>query len=57
MCAKMHVWRSEDNLWESVLSTMWVEPKDGTQATELGGNHLYLLCSLSPAQTLNFNII
>lgn len=24
VCAIAHVWRSEDNLWESVLSTMWV---------------------------------
>lgn len=35
--------RSEDNLWESVLSFHAVGPGDSTQVTGFGGKHLYHL--------------
>lgn len=41
--AKMHVWRSLDNLRESVLSYQ-VGPRDESHVAKLGGKHLYPLC-------------
>ena len=47
-----HMWQSEDNLRESVLSFRQTEPGDGTHLERLGGKHPYLLrhlASLGPA--------
>lgn len=44
MCVTMHVWRSEDNLQESVLSFQHVVSGALTQIVRLGSKHL---CPLS----------
>lgn len=45
MCAMIHVWRSEDNVWESVLSCL-VGIGGQTQVISLGGKHLCLLSQI-----------
>lgn len=41
------VWKSEDNLRESILSFGQVEPRDGTWVIRLGDKHIYLLRELA----------
>jgi hypothetical protein len=40
-------WRSEDKLWESILSFHCEMPKVGIQVFRLEGKHLYLLRHLT----------
>ena len=45
--------RSEDNFWESVLSSHHVGPRDQTQVITFGSKHLsYWVTSLSPTPLL-----
>lgn len=37
----VNTWRSEDNLWESVLFVYRLGPKDGIQVVRLGDPYLY----------------
>lgn len=39
----MNVWRSEDNLQESVLSFYYVGSREGTVVTRLGNRYIYLM--------------
>lgn len=39
----VHMWRSEDNLWELFLSSYHVGPRVQTQVIVHSGKHLYLL--------------
>lgn len=41
------VWRSEDNLWEPILSFYCVSLRDQTQVVRLGGKRLSLLSHLT----------
>lgn len=69
--ATAHVWQSENNLWEAVLSYPW-ESQDGARFLRLGAQQLYppshpsslalisfppLSCSLASPSTLCFPII
>lgn len=47
--AKMHVWRSLDDLRESVLSFYQVGPRERSCVAKLGGKHLYPLCRFGGA--------
>lgn len=50
MCTCVHaivsVCRSEDNLWQSVLSLHHIDSGDWKQVVRLGGEHLYQLSHL-----------
>lgn len=46
--AMVHVWRSEDTLWEMVLSSYDVDPRDPTLVVRHGSLQLYQL--ILPAQ-------
>jgi hypothetical protein len=41
-----YIWRSQDNLWESIFFIYYVGLVNQTQAIKLRGNHLYLLSLL-----------
>lgn len=43
----MYVWKSEESLWELVLSFHHVGPRDGTHVIRLNNKFLYLLSHLS----------
>ena len=47
-CITKHVWRSEDNLQEWVLSFHHVDPREQTQVVRLGSKCLYLLSYQEP---------
>lgn len=52
------MWRSEDNLLESVLSSHLVGPEDPTQGARLSENAFYLLGHLASSALMtlfNFN--
>lgn len=43
VCAKVCVWRSENNFEELVISSNDVDPRDQTHIIRHGGKHLYPL--------------
>lgn len=47
------MWRSQNNVWESVLSSQRVSPRDWTRIVSLGSKHLYLLFQPRFFSTLN----
>lgn len=49
-----NVWKSEDNLWEWILSFDHVSPRDPTQVVRFGGEHLLpLFLPLSPSSVVS----
>lgn len=44
--ATVHMWRSEDSLWESVFSFHHTGPQNQTQAASPGSRHIYSLSHL-----------
>lgn len=53
--ATAHMWRSEDNLWDLVLSFHRVGPRDGTQVIRCKHQYLYSLV-ISPALAFLVNM-
>ena len=56
MCGTAHMWKSEANIQESLLSFYPMDSRDGTQDFWPNGSHLYLLSQPTSLRLLVFGV-
>lgn len=53
VCITVHVWKSKENLEESILFSYYISYKDPTQAVKLDSKLFYLLRKLTSPASLS----